>query len=183
MSHSYRAFKSIPNQTIFIMKNSLFKLTLPFIAVCLLAACQKESLSDDQITLRSDYTFTASLSGANEVPPNESDAHGVIILKIAPDETSIDYKLIASNIDSVWGAHLHMAPAGTNGAVVVGLYSGPVTGKQNGILSQGTITAADVVGQIAGDLQSLIDTLRSGFIYTNVHTNMIPSGEIRGQLE
>ena len=172
------------------MKNFLFKLILPAIAIGFIVACEKESFTSDlmndkgtQLELRGTNSFTASLSGANEVPANESDAHGVVILKIAPDETSIDYKLIASNIDSVWGAHLHLAPEGVNGPVVVGLFSGPVTGSQNGILSQGTITAADVVGPLAGDLQSLIDTLRSGAIYTNVHTNFLPGGEIRGQLD
>jgi hypothetical protein len=173
------------------MKNFLFKLILPVIAAGFLAACEKESFSNDltydkgnaSIEMRSAYSFTSVLSGANEVPPNESDAHGVIILKISSDETSIDYKLIASNIDSVWGAHLHLAAEGESGPVVAGLYSGPVTGKQNGVLSQGTITAANVVGPLAGDLEALIDTLRSGYIYANVHTNAIPSGEIRGQLD
>ena len=99
------------------------------------------------------------------------------------DETSIDYKLIVSNADSVTGAHFHLAPDGVNGPVVAHLFSGPVTGKQNGVLAEGTITAANVVGPLAGDLQSLIDTLRSGYIYTNVHTVFLPPGEIRGQLD
>ena len=181
--------KSIINpQKIFIMKNFGFKLIIPFIVVCCMIACEKESLNNDvvssaQLEMRSANNFSVSLSGENEVPPNGSDAHGVVIVKIAPDESSISYKLIVSNADSVWGAHFHLAPEGVNGPVVAHLFGGPVTGHQNGVLAQGTITAADVVGPLAGDLQSLIDTLRSVSIYTNVHTEMIPSGEIRGQLE
>ena len=152
-----------------------------------MVACQQDSLTNngvtEQIAVRSSNNFSATLSGANEVPPNESNDHGVVIIKIAHDETSIDYKLIVSNADSVAAAHLHLAPDGVNGPVVAHLFGGPVTGRQNGILSQGTITAEDVVGPLAGDLQALIDTLRSGYIYTNVHTVVLPAGEIRGQLD
>ena len=117
------------------------------------------------------------------MPPNESAATGVIILKISKDETSIDYKLIASNINNVMAAHLHLAPEGVNGPVVAHLFGGPMVENQNGVLAEGTITAANVVGPLAGDLESLIDTIRSGHIYTNVHTVLLPGGEIRGQLD
>ena len=174
------------------MKNSLFKLIIPLIAVAFMVACQQESLTNDlvndrdnpaQIAVRSDNNFAAPLSGSNEVPPNESDANGVIIVKIAPDESSIDYKLIVSNANNVLAAHFHLAPEGVNGPVVAHLFGGPMVPSQNGILSEGTITAANVVGPLAGNLQALIDTMRSGSIYTNVHTVLLPGGEIRGQLD
>jgi hypothetical protein len=168
------------------MRNFIFKLFLPIIAIGCMIGCQEDSLTngpENDIALRSANNFSAPLSGANEVPPNESDAHGVIIVKIAKDESSIDYRLIVSNADSVTGAHFHLAAEGVNGPVVAHLYSGPVTGRHNGVLSQGTITAEDVVGPLAGDLQALIDTLRSGYIYTNVHTDFLPPGEIRGQVD
>lgn len=167
------------------MKKLFVNLLLPLAALFVFTACQEDPLTQDvlPVEMRSENNFTASLSGANEVPPNESAARGVIQLKISKDETSISYRLIASNIDSVTGAHLHLAPSGTNGPVVVLLFGGPVTGRHNGVLSEGTITATNVVGPLAGDLQTLIDTLRSGAIYTNVHTRALPGGEIRGQLE
>ena len=171
------------------MKNFPFNLIIAVIAVGFMVACQQESLNGDlvhnkaQIEMRGDNNFTATLSGANEVPPNESAATGVIILKISKDETSIDYKLIASNINNVMAAHLHLAPEGVNGPVVAHLFGGPMVENQNGVLAEGTITAANVVGPLAGDLESLIDTIRSGHIYTNVHTVLLPGGEIRGQLD
>lgn len=63
----------------------------------------------------------------------------------------------------------------------------------NGILSEGTITAADVTGPLAGDLAALVARIQAGDAYVNVHTNdgMDPtntgpgdlaSGEIRAQI-
>jgi len=184
--------QSISSLKIFIMKNFPSILVLLVMGLSFLVACQKESLSPELVNdkgspapleTRSDNNFAAPLSGANEVPPNESDAHGVIIVKIAPDESSIDYKLIVSNADNVVAAHFHLAPEGVNGPVVAHLFGGPVVESQNGLLSEGTITAANVVGPLAGNLQALIDTLRSGYIYTNVHTLVLPGGEIRGQVD
>src|SRR5918999_521127 len=52
----------------------------------------------------------------------------------------------------------------------------------------GTITAAQVVntaaqqGIAAGELDELIDAIRDGWTYANVHSTLAPSGEARGQL-
>ncbi|NNK61375.1 MAG: CHRD domain-containing protein, partial [Flavobacteriaceae bacterium] len=56
------------------------------------------------------------------------------------------------------------------------------SGPANGVLAQGVITAEDVVGALAGDLDALIQAIKDGMIYVNVHTEGIPSGELRGQL-
>ncbi len=52
----------------------------------------------------------------------------------------------------------------------------------NGIMVEGDITASDVVGALAGDLDGFIEAIRSGNIYINIHTPPNPGGEIRGQL-
>jgi CHRD domain len=50
----------------------------------------------------------------------------------------------------------------------------------------GTVTSANVVvvptQQLGGDLGEVIDAIRAGFGYANVHTNQSTAGEIRGQL-
>lgn len=157
----------------------------------IMASCAKDSgltenateLQKEAITFRaSKYNFTASLKGDNEVPAVETHAAGNIIVKIAKDESYINYKLIVANIEDVLFSHFHVAPAGQNGAVVAFLYPGPVVSNPDGILAEGVITADDVVGPMAGDLAALITAIRNGGIYTNVHTAINRGGELRGQL-
>ena len=119
-----------------------------------------------------------------------------MILHVAPNGESIDYRLIASNIDNVVQAHIHVGPAGANGPVVAFLYGlvPPAGGRQTGVLSTGTITGANLVGPLTGHpLSDLLDAIRSGNAYANVHTNDgvapidtgpgdFPGGEIRAQL-
>ena len=140
--------------------------------------------------------WSKHLTGAEEVPARTTQAQGQVILHVAPDGRSIDYKLIASNIDNVVQAHIHVGPAGANGPIVAFLYGlvPPAGGRQTGVLSTGTITAANLVGPLAGHpLSDLLDAIRSGNAYANVHTNDgnttpnegpgdFPGGEIRAQL-
>lgn len=134
-------------------------------------------------------TFTAHLSGDQEVPAADTAAQGQVVLKVARDGQSIDYRLLVGNIDDVLMAHLHLAPAGSNGGVVAWLYpDGPppnlIEGRVNGVLATGTITADDLTGPLAGaDLDALVDALASDGIYANVHTPDFPGGEIRGQVD
>jgi hypothetical protein len=51
----------------------------------------------------------------------------------------------------------------------------------------GTITPADVIGPTSqgigpGDFDKLVDAIRSGVTYVNVHSPLFPAGEIRGQI-
>jgi hypothetical protein len=141
-------------------------------------------------------TFTARLSGAEEVPANQSKATGKAIFRLSEDGTELSYRLIVANITNVFAAHIHLGPVGENGPVVVSLF-GPVPGgggPTNGVLATGTITAADLTGPLAGQpLSALLDEMSSGNTYVNVHTDDgvapadtgpgdIPGGEIRGQI-
>ncbi|MGH7455091.1 MAG: CHRD domain-containing protein, partial [bacterium] len=70
----------------------------------------------------------------------------------------------------------------------------PGGGRTDGVLAQGTITAANLVGPLAGHpLSDLISAMRAGNTYVNVHTNDgvglpdtgpgdFPGGEVRGQI-
>jgi hypothetical protein len=141
-------------------------------------------------------TFVASLSGAEEVPPTNTKASGETIFKISKDGTSISYKLIVANIENVVAAHIHLAPAGSEGPVVVTLFGGVSAGGGlvNGLIAEGTISAADLVGPLEGQtLEDLIEEFETGGAYVNVHTDDgvgdadtgpgdFASGEIRGQI-
>ena len=146
--------------------------------------------------------YVAPLSGGEEVPPNESAGRGSAIFQLNPDGAQLSYRLIASNINNVHMAHIHMpAPAGSNAGVVVWLFPstavgpGPLgSGRHDGVLATGTITAANFVGSLAGQPMSvLVAAIEAGTAYVNVHTNDgmgelntgigdLQNGEIRGQL-
>ena len=143
------------------------------------------------------HNHSVHLSGDQEVftpatpdapTPADTLAQGQAILHISKDGQSFDYKLIASNIENITQAHIHSAPPGANGDVVAWLYpSGPppelLPGRHNGVLSQGTLTDADLVGPLAGaTLGDLVQLLADGGAYVNVHTSQFPGGEIRGQI-
>lgn len=140
----------------------------------------------------SDTNFVAPLNPGEEVAatPVESKATGVATFKLSADGTELSYRLIAANIENVLMAHIHCAPAGTNGPVVVWLYpAGPppslIPGRFQGVLATGTITDANVVqGACAGvsTLQDVLEAMRAGEAYVNVHTSQYPGGEMRGQI-
>src|SRR4026209_1075198 len=99
-----------------------------------------------------DY-FGTHLKGRYEVPVRDTNAQGQAIFRVADDGQSVDYKLIAANIDNAFIAHIHMAPAGVNGPIVVWLYpsTAPVpgpfgAGRIDGVIAEGTIRAANLIG-------------------------------------
>lgn len=172
-------------------KNFKLNLIIAFFTLSMIS-CSSESSSElfpavDEVSNAAiekgkDDNFTASLKGRNEVPPVQTKGSGVTIVRISKDRNSIYYKLIVSNLKNVVGAHFHMAPAGENGPVVAFLFTGNVA-NQNGILSEGVITADDITGPLAGlGMDALIERIRNGRIYVNVHTSDVPTGAIRGQL-
>jgi hypothetical protein len=146
--------------------------------------------------------YVAPLSGGEEVPSNDSKGRGAAIFQLSADGTELSYKITASNIHNVHMAHIHgPAAAGANTGIVVWLFPstaaapGPLgSGRHDGVLATGTITAANLTGALAGQpLSALVAMIESGQAYVNVHTNdgMAPintgigdlqGGEIRGQL-
>jgi hypothetical protein len=134
--------------------------------------------------------FRTHMTADEEVAavPVVSSGQGQTIFQLSRDGTELSYRMIVANIENVTMAHIHRAPAGVNGPVVAWLYpSSPpaqlIEGRVSGVIATGTITAANLVGQLAGQpLSALIDEIRAGNTYVNVHTLQYPAGEIRGQI-
>ena len=140
--------------------------------------------------------YNAHLNGDSEVPATASQGQGQASCKSSNDGSVLECKLIASNIENVIAAHIHLGPEGVNGPVVAFLYgpAAPGEGRTTGELSTMSITAGNLVGPLAGQpLSALVDAIEAGNAYVNVHTNDgvpptntgpgdFPAGEIRGQL-
>ena len=139
--------------------------------------------------------WSTHAKGDQEVPARETNAQAQAVFHLSKDGSSLEYKLIASNIENVVQAHIHQGARDANGPVGVFLY-GPVLsggGRTDGVLSQGTITAADFIGPFAGKTVAEVAALMdSGGAYVNVHTSdgssiagpgNFPGGEVRGQIK
>lgn len=148
----------------------------------------------------SEEVFTAT--PPSTATPADSRAQGQAIFRVSSDGSAVDFRLIASNIDNAFMAHIHCGAAGTNGPIRMWLHpvigtSGPVggapltPGPQNGVLASGTF---DPTGVTCPDGTALLTAIRNGGTYVNVHTNDgvgavntgpgdFPGGEIRGQID
>ena len=141
-------------------------------------------------------TAVARLRGFDEVPALSNPAGGFFNATINADGTEMTYELRYFNIEgNVTQAHLHFGQKGVNGGIMIflctNLANGPIgtqTCPLDGGTISGTITAADVIGSASsqgiavGELFSVLRGIRAGVVYANVHTDIFPGGEIRGQL-
>jgi hypothetical protein len=109
--------------------------------------------------------FFATLSGANEVPPNGSPATGRAWVNFDRVSRRLWYCVDTAGLVGT-AAHIHQAPVGVNGAVIFPLAGGPT-----------------IYGGVTGALtDAQIQNLYNEQYYVNVHTAALPGGEIRGQL-
>lgn len=123
------------------------------------------SLAIAQTTYALHYTvFDIELNGANEVGASgDPDGIGGGTLKIDAATNEIVWDFWANNIYvPIVGFHIHNAPAGMNGPVVVNFNS----------MFSGSLTSA-----VAQDILA-----KPSDYYLNIHTQDYPGGAIRGQV-
>jgi hypothetical protein len=109
-------------------------------------------------------------------------------LLLSTDGSTMHYMVEVTGASSVVNAaHIHLARRGQTGDdIVVNLCgsSGTLACSSEGLITNGSVTAANLVGPLAGQtLADLVSALRSGRAYVNVHTANFPAGELRGQVE
>jgi hypothetical protein len=133
--------------------------------------------------------FGTHLSGAEETPAKDTRAQGQAIFQLSEDGSELSYQIIVADIQNATQSHIHLGAFGQAGPPVLWLYpSAPpaqlIPGRSQGVLGSGIATAEDLVGPLAGQpLSALVEALRAGNAYANVHTAQFPAGEIRGQIE
>ena len=138
------------------------------------------------------------LSGAQEVPGNDSNGRSRAIIRFTKDFSSARIRVRSSHLEGeVTRLHLHCNVAGANGPIALGLIdtvNAAFDNSDNIVLDGnriwGTITNADfplegacldVVGRPINNLVSLEAAIDAGLIYWNLHTTIFPPGELRGQ--
>jgi CHRD domain len=136
--------------------------------------------------------FEATLSGAQEVPPVETNTTGEIKVDFDAGLTQAEFDLRVFDGIGVRVAHFHCGRAGENGPVVVDLF-GPVEEgvDVDGELAEGTVTSADFrvvdcvpnigrpVNNIA-NIASLAFAARDGLIYATCIRLPIPAVKFGG---
>ena len=113
------------------------------------------------------HEVKVSLSGAEEVPPVSTNASGSGTIVIAPDRT-VSGSVTTTGVAGT-AAHIHMAPAGKTGPVIVPMVK----------------TADNVWAIKAGSklTDAQYERFQAGDLYVNVHSAAHKGGEIRGQLK
>jgi len=107
-----------------------------------------------------------TLSGAEEVNGGDPDGSGFASIRLNVGQERVCWEISYEGISEPHAAHIHKAPAGVNGGVVVPLMVPAISG--------GCVWAD-------GDLiQDIIDYPEQ--YYVNVHNANYPGGALRGQL-
>jgi len=130
--------------------------------------------------------FEARLTGDEEVPAvaNRARARAKFVLN---RDGTLSYELRATrSIENVTQAHIHLGGRGQNGPVVLFLF-GLTTGegfRSGELISRGTVRDSDVIAQpgFTPTIANLVERMRQGRAYANLHTTDHPAGEIRGQI-
>jgi hypothetical protein len=151
------------------------------------SATSAQAGSDD------DEGSRTKLIGYEEVPAISTEGGGTFRAEMMGDHAftfTLSYGDLSSHVQQ---SHIHFGQKSVIGGVAVFLCSnlgnGPVgtaACPESGEVT-GTITAAQVVGPsgqgiTAGEFDEVLDAVRAGVAYVNVHTDTFPGGEIRGQL-
>jgi hypothetical protein len=139
--------------------------------------------------------FTATLTGANEVPAVTTTASGTATLEVSGSQ--IIYTITATNLQNAVLGHIHLAAAGANGSVRLNLCGTGApepactsTSGTTGVVAAGT--NGTTVGAPPITFAELLAAMRTSGAYVNVHTSAAgctpgapgcnPGGEIRGQI-
>ncbi|MEL7020596.1 MAG: CHRD domain-containing protein, partial [Bacteroidota bacterium] len=120
--------------------------------------------------------YVANLSGSEEVPAVISGGRGAVVLDLQDTILTVSgsFDQLDGTFAATTGAHLHLGLAGQNGDVIFPLQITVAEDGKSGIIeSQNNIYTIDITQSIALSLRNA---------YVNVHTDLHPTGELRGQI-
>ena len=171
------------------------RLTIPKVVLAALFPLVLSCGDDNNGTSGDATSFTATLTGANEVPAVTTPATGTATFTVSGNQ--ITYTINGTNLTNAVLGHIHIAPAGENGPVRLNLCGTgdpqpACTSQPSGTGVVATGTNGTTVGSPPITFDDLLAAMRTGGAYVNVHTNLTgctqgqpgcnPGGEIRGQI-
>ena len=117
----------------------------------------------------------AKLTATSETTGSTSTAKGHTQIKVRANGT-IEFKthILNKNGETFVAGHIHLAPVGVAGSIVVPLFASPGTTARH-------IRQSGVATPNAGTTGAALCTNPSAY-YVNYHTTAFPGGAIRGQL-
>ncbi len=154
------------------------KITLvPVMAFLLCALVAPVSAQHDVHTASDGQWFPITLTGVAEAPgPGDPDGAGTATLTLDADAGMICVDAAYADIAlPVTGAHIHEAPLGVGGSIVVPFIGG------GGSVSQATTEAFSGCADVEAGLLHAIGANPANY-YLNLHNAEFPAGAIRGQL-
>ena len=149
--------------------------------VCLIAVCTAAVLTASVAPAGSGRgtmcVLHARLAAKNETTGSTSTAKGHTLIKVRNDGT-IEFKTQINNRnhETFVAGHIHQAPIGVAGSIVVPLFVAPAPPinarhiKQRGVATPNAGTTGAAL------------CANAGAYYVNYHTTAFPGGAIRGQL-
>ena len=151
------------------MKQRRLFATLLLAAIAALAIAGPASAAKLGVADQGGRQLTTTLTGEQEVPvKGDPDGIGFATVTVNPGQGVLCYELSVSGIARATAAHIHEAPPGVAGPVVVELLP-PTDGSSGGCVDVGRALAKEI-------LQDPAD------YYVNVHNTEFPGGALRGQL-
>ncbi|HWL64391.1 MAG TPA: CHRD domain-containing protein [Actinomycetota bacterium] len=115
-------------------------------------------------------------SETGEGGAGDADGAGKAKIRLLPDSDQVCFRVSWSNIGAPTASHIHEADRGSNGGVVVTLFSGGDTP-----LPESISAVNGCAGEVSDELSDRIRNNPKSF-YVNVHNPEFPGGAIRGQL-
>jgi hypothetical protein len=132
-----------------------------------------------QLVLQGGYGFQAEIDGSHEVPPNGTGGEGTGSFVLNGARNELAYNITWVNLSgplSPAGGHIHVAPAGRSGSIVRAIVAG-------GDSAAKTISGLWRSSDSQPLTPALVESLLTGRLYVNLHTQAFPAGEVRGQID
>ena len=124
----------------------------------------------------------ALLSGANEVPGVSTGAHGFATVTLNRSTGEVAWVVDVYNLPTgITASHIHIAPPGTNGPVVLNFNPQPLGISGDFRLEGKSSTIAPTPAGGVLTMDDFMFSVAAGAAYVNVHTQTNGGGEIRGQ--